>query len=109
MPSSKPDTGDCTPCAPAASASPTRLVLSESQVVIRSNGLEFLSPRPLSLWAEVSVDLQTPAAAQPVSGRGVVVDCAGTRSSGYVVSLLFLNFSEPGRQHLQRLARATVS
>ena len=88
---------------------PTHLLLSASEVVARKNGLEFLSNRPLPLWAEVTVDVRSSATEQPLSGTGVVVDCAGTRHSGYVISLLLLDLSSQGQQHLEQLVRASVS
>lgn len=108
MTSSKLDTSDPFSARDAASAH-SPLVLSESEVVVRRNGLEFLSRQPLPLWSEVGVDLRSPGAAQPLRGNGVVVDCAGSRHSGYVISLLLLDLSAQAQQHLERLARATAS
>lgn len=110
MTTSKLDTAD--PFAagagdPVSAHSP--LVLSESEVVVRRNGLEFLSRQPLPLWSEVCVDLHPPGAAQPLRGNGVVVDCAGSHHSGYVISLLLLDLSAQAQQHLERLVRATAS
>ncbi|MCZ7638324.1 MAG: hypothetical protein M5U12_21145 [Verrucomicrobia bacterium] len=87
----------------------TRLLLSEQEVVIRKNGLEFLSLRPLPLWAEVTVDLQSPQARRPLRGNGVVVDCTGDRHSGYTISVLLLGLSAQSQQHLHELARASAS
>ncbi len=88
---------------------PTRLHLSESEVVIRRNGVEFLSPSPLPLWAEVTMDLRSPVADRPLQGTGVVVDCTGNPNSGYVISLLLLDLSAQAQQRLQRLAFASTS
>lgn len=94
---------------PTLDAEPTRLHLSENEVVIRRNGVEFLSPSPLPLWAEVTVDLRSPVAGRPLQGKGVVVDCTGNPNSGYVISLLLLDLSTQAQQRLQRLATASAS
>lgn len=87
----------------------TRLLLSEQEVVIRKSGLEFLSLRPLPLWAEVTVDLQSPLARRPLRGNGVVVDCTGDRHTGYTISVLLLGLSAQSQQHLQDLALASAT
>ncbi|MBE7500270.1 MAG: hypothetical protein HS113_08175 [Verrucomicrobiales bacterium] len=87
----------------------TRLLLSEQEVVIRKSGLEFLSLRPLPLWAEVTVDLQSPLARRPLRGSGVVVDCTGDRHTGYTISVLLLGLSAQSQQHLQELALASAT
>ncbi len=85
----------------------TRLLLSDQQVVIRKNGIEFLSPNPVPLWEEVTVDLRSPVDARPVRGTGVVVDCNGNRHSAYVVSLVFMNLSRQSQERLTQLSEAS--
>ena len=94
---------------PQPVSDPAHLLLSAHEVVARKNGLEFLSNRPLPLWAEVTVDVRSGATDHPLTGTGVVVDCAGTQHSGYVVSLLLLDLSSQGQQHLEQLVRASAS
>jgi hypothetical protein len=54
----------------------------------------------------VTVELRSPADSRPVRGIGVVVDCAGNRHSGYVVSLLFMNLTRQSQERLVQLAQA---
>lgn len=81
------------------------LVLSQSELVFRNNGLEFLSERPLALWSEVQVAIHSPSAAEPVRGSGVVVDCSGSRHTGYVIALLLLDLPATARRSWERLRR----
>jgi hypothetical protein len=87
----------------------TRLLLSAHEVVIRKSGLEFLSPQPLPMWTEVSITLRSPSSERPLRGNGVVVDCTGSRHTGYTVSLLLLDLSPQSQQHLRELALASAS
>ena len=82
----------------------TRLRLATHQVSIRKNGIEFLSAHPLPLWTEVNVELRSPRDARPVRGTGVVVECAGNRHTGYVVSLVFMNLTRQSQASLSHLA-----
>ncbi len=84
----------------------TKLVLSAGDVVIRKNGIEFLSPDAFPAWTELTVDLRSPDHGRPVRGNGVVVDCTGNRHSGYVVSLVFMNLTRESQARLAQLARA---
>lgn len=81
----------------------TTLLLPTSQVAIRRNGIEFLSPTSIPLWTEVTVELRSPGNSQRVRGGGVVVDCTGNRHTGYVVSLVFMNLTRQSQEHLSRL------
>lgn len=98
---------DCQP--PAVQPGQVHLRLAEHEVVIRKNGVEFLSNQPVPLWAEVSVDLHAPARPQPFSGQGVVVDCTGSPRTGYTISVLFLDLPLESRQHVHDLAVASAS
>jgi len=84
------------------------LRLSEQEVVVRKNGLEFLSTQPVPLWAEVSVDVRSPRFERPLRGNGVVVDCTGNQHTGYTVSVLFLDPSLPSPKHRSGLALAAA-
>jgi hypothetical protein len=81
----------------------TRLALPASQVVVRKNGLEFISPDPVPTWVELSVDLQSAEKESRVCGTGIVVDCVGTPHSGYLVSLVFLDLSQEPRRGLRQM------
>jgi hypothetical protein len=83
----------------------TELILASNQVMIRKNGIAFLSATALPVWAEVSVDLRPPQGERLVCRNGVVVDCAGNRHSGYVVSVMFMGLSRQAQQQLDCLAR----
>lgn len=87
----------------------TRLLLAEDEVVIRKNGLEFLSPAALPLWAEVRVDLHSTVTDRPLEGVGVVVDCAGNHHTGYVISLFLMDLTPQAQRRLRQLAVAGVS
>ncbi len=103
MSTSKLDTSDVLRPFPAAS-SPTRLLLPAEQVAIRKNGIEFLSPNPIPLWTEVTVDLRSPQGERPVRGCGVVVDCMGDRRTGYIVSLMMTSLTRQSQERLCQLA-----
>jgi hypothetical protein len=78
----------------------TQLLLGAASVRIRKNGIEFRSDAPISPWTEMTVGLQSPRDGRRLNCTGVVVACEGSRHTGYVVSLLFMNLS---RQSLERL------
>lgn len=101
----------CLPPAPVAEvgANHLHLHLTADHVVVRRNGLEFLSTRPLAMWAEVTVDVRSPASPTPLTGTGVVVDCSGSPEAGYAISLLFTQLSAEGQEHLEHLARSLTA
>jgi len=94
---------------PSAEPGQIHLHLSEHEVVIRKNGVEFLSTRPVPLWAEVTVDLRPPSSQQPLRGNGVVVDCTGNPRTGYAISVLFLDLPLASGHHLHDLAVASAT
>lgn len=81
----------------------TRLALPQDAVRVRRNGVEFRSPEPIPVWAEMTVTLQTPFEGRRFSCTGVVVACEGNRHQGYAVSMLFLNLSRQSRDRLSAL------
>ncbi|MCP5521060.1 MAG: hypothetical protein H7A46_05885 [Verrucomicrobiales bacterium] len=87
----------------------TRLVLPADRVAFRSNGIEFLSSRPVDQWKEVTVELLSPVDNRPLQGTGVVVDCTGNRHTGYVVSLMFLSIAPDSRRRLQELSQSPMA
>jgi hypothetical protein len=84
----------------------TRLSLSASAIRFRKNGIEFRSEKPIPTWTEMTVDLQSPVDGKKVHGTGVVVDCAGNRHSGYLVSMVFMNMSRQSQERFKQIAVA---
>lgn len=87
----------------------TKLSLPTQAVRFRVNGIEFLSPKPVSLWAEMTVDLVSPADRRKIHGNGVVVACSGNRHSGYLVSVIFMNLNRQSQEHLSLLASSQAA
>ena len=105
MSTSKVDTsGVFQPVTVHAHAHSTKLLLTADQVVFRRNGIEFLAPQQIPEWTEVTVNLKSPVDGKPVRGTGVVVDCAGNRHAGYIVSLVFMSLSRQSQERLSQLA-----
>jgi hypothetical protein len=80
-----------------------RLELSPEAVHIRSNGIEFRSASPFSLWTEMTLALECPQEGK-VNCTGVVVACTGNRHAGYHVSVLFTGMSKQAQARLNALA-----
>jgi hypothetical protein len=108
MPTTTLDSPDGFPSL-AVEAGQIHLRLSENEVVIRKHGVEFLSTRPVPLWAEVTVDLRSPLSERPLRANGVVVDCTGSPHTGYTISVLFLDLPLESRDHLHELALASAT
>ena len=87
----------------------TQLTLSSTDVRVRKNGIEFLSSRPLPAWAEMTVELQSPRDGKTIKATGVVVDCVGNRTTGYSVSMIFMNLSRQSQAHLSTLAYSELA
>jgi len=86
-----------------------QLSLAPGAVVIRKNGIEFLSPRPFPTWTEMTLRLQSPLDDAPVDCNGVVVSCAGNRHSGYQVALVFTGLSAQTEARLEALAYSNLA
>jgi hypothetical protein len=84
--------------------SSTNLSLSATDVRIRKNGIEFLNPSAIAPWTEMTVELHSPRDGRKVRATGVVVDCSGSRHTGYSVSMIFMNLSRQSQAHLDTLA-----
>ena len=84
----------------------TKLNLSAHSVRIHRNGIEFQSPSPLDPWVEMTVELESPQATRKLECSGVVVSCAGTRHTGYVVSMLFTGMNPQSQAQLSLLAHS---
>lgn len=86
----------------------TVLKLAPHQVLIRKNGVAFMSANPIPLWTELTLELETSVDSRKVKGTGVVVDCTGNKHCGYVVSLLFIDLSRQSQENLSRIVGATA-
>jgi PilZ domain len=82
----------------------TRLELSTDSVVIHRSGVEFRSPVPFNLWAEMTIALQSPRDESPIQCSGVVIACSGNKHLGYHVSLLFTGMSKQAQSRLTSMA-----
>jgi len=79
-----------------------KLELSSESVVILKSGIEFRSPTPLTLWAEMVVSLMSPRDGSKIQCNGVVVACAGNKHTGYHVSMLFTGITRQAEAILFR-------
>jgi hypothetical protein len=84
----------------------TRLSLAPGSVLIRKNGIEFLSPTPFADWTEMTVTVQSLSAAGRLNCSGVVVACTGNRHTGYHVSMLFTGLTKQSQERLSAMAAA---
>ena len=90
--------------APKITTAQTRLALAASAIRFRKNGIEFRTDKPIPAWTEMTVDLQSPVDGKNVHCTGVVVDCAGNRHAGYLVSMVFMNMSRQSQERFNQLA-----
>lgn len=81
----------------------TILKLAPHQVLIRKNGVAFMSAHSIPLWTELTLELEMPLDSKKVKGTGVVVDCTGNKHCGYVVSLVFVDLSRQSQENLSRI------
>ena len=81
-----------------------RLELSADTVVIHKNGIEFRSPSPFNLWTEMTVALQSPGDGGKVQCAGVVIACAGSKHTGYHISMVFTSVSKHAQARLSSMA-----
>lgn len=85
----------------------TQLTLPAHSVCIRKNGLEFRSEKALSLWTEMTIDLDC-GTGKKIHCHGVVVACHGNRHTGFIVSMLLMNLSRAAQERLDMLAFSQV-
>jgi hypothetical protein len=107
MSTSKLDTSGIFQPARIASAQ-TRLALPASAIRFRKNGIEFRTDKPIPIWTEMTVDLQSPIDSKKVHCTGVVVDCSGNRHSGYLVSMIFMNMSRQSQERFKQIALSRI-
>jgi hypothetical protein len=82
----------------------SKLTLSPDAVVIHKGGIEFRSESPFPRWVEMTVTLQSPQDGGTVRCSGVVVDCAGNKHAGYLVSMIFTGLSKQAEARLTTMA-----
>ena len=87
----------------------TQLSLAPDAVIIRKNGIEFLSPTPFPMWAEMTLTLQSPLDPAKVNCSGVVIACSGNRHSGYQVAVVFTSLSRQAQARLSSLAYSALA
>jgi len=79
------------------------LSLTEDNVVIHKNGIEFRSPAPFASWTEMTVTLKSPEDGT-VNCSGVVISCSGSKHAGYHVSMVFTGMSKQAQTRLSMMA-----
>jgi len=82
------------------------LALLADKVSVHKSGIEFCSPTPFHEWSEMTVSLQSPLDGSRVSCHGVVVGCAGSKHSGYHVSMLFTSMTPEAEKQVRVMARS---
>jgi len=82
----------------------TELSLPAQAIRFRKNGIEFCSTSPIPKWTEMTVDLHSRREAKKVHCTGIVVDCIGSRHTGYVVSMVFMDLTPQSQERLSELA-----
>ncbi len=82
------------------------LALGADKVSVHKNGIEFCSPTPFHEWSEMTVSLRSPQDGSRVSCHGVVVGCAGSKHTGYHVSMLFTSLTPAAEKQLGAMARS---
>jgi hypothetical protein len=85
-----------------------KLELSSDSVVVLKSGIEFRSPTPLTLWAEMTVSLVSPRDDGKIQCHGVVVACSGNKHTGYHVSMLFTGISSQAEARLHSMAQSEL-
>lgn len=81
------------------------LALSAEKVSVHKSGIEFRSPAPFREWSEMTVNLHSPLDGSKLSCHGVVVACAGTKHTGYNVSMLFTSMTPQAERQLGAMSR----
>ena len=85
-------------------SSETALSLPAQAIRFRKNGIEFCSATPIQKWTEMNVDFRSPRDSKKVHCTGIVVDCIGSRHTGYLVSMVFMNLTRQAQERLSQLA-----
>ena len=82
----------------------TELKLPAHAIRFRNNGIEFCSASAIPKWTEMTVDLHSPRGSKRVHCTGIVVDCAGSRHTGFLVSMVFMDLTRHSQERLSELA-----
>jgi hypothetical protein len=82
----------------------TQLSLPPGAVKVHKGGIEFRTLKPMSVWKEMTVEMQTPSDHKKVKFTGVVVACNGNRHTGYQVSMVITSLSRQSQERLDMLA-----
>jgi len=82
------------------------LELCADKVSVHKSGIEFCSPAPFNEWSEMTVTLQSPNDGSHVSCHGVVVSCAGSKHTGYHISMLFTSLTPTAEKQIGAMARS---
>jgi hypothetical protein len=82
------------------------LALSVDKVSVHKSGIEFHSPTPFTEWSEMTVSLQSPLDGSQLSCHGVVVACAGSKHSGYHISMIFTSMTPQAEKQLGVMVRS---
>jgi hypothetical protein len=85
----------------------TEFILGPGMVRMHKNGIEFKVLKPLPLWKEMTVGIQSHSDHKPTQFTGVVVACDGNRHAGYMVSMVIINMTRQAQEHLNVLASGT--
>ncbi len=88
----------------AAQAKESEFILGPGMVRMHKNGIEFKVLKPLPLWKEMTVGIQSQSDHKPTRFTGVVVACDGNRHAGYMVSMVILNMTRQAQERLNTLA-----
>ena len=87
----------------------TRLTLSASTVRVHRNGLEFHTDKPVNVWKEIAIALESPLTIKKIQCTGVIVACSGNRHAGYNVSMLFTHISNHSQELLSFLSASRLN
>ena len=87
----------------------TQLTLPRKAVQVRRNGIEFRSAKPIPIWKEMTVELQSQAAPGKVNFTGVVVASDGNRHAGYMVSMVFTSLSRQSQARLNNISHSALA
>jgi hypothetical protein len=89
----------------SVSSRDSKLELSTETVSVHRNGIEFRSPKAFNEWSEMTVALQSKDGRR-ISCHGVIVGCAGTKHTGYHISMVFTGLNSETEKQLGTMARS---
>lgn len=86
----------------------TQLELSPESVAIHKGGIEFQSDKPFPKWVEMTLTLRSAVDGGRINCSGVVVDCTGSKHSGYHVAMVFTGLTKQAESKLSQLTSARL-